>query len=526
MEIGELHLSGAGLDRRPRAGVEWEAERRKGRWDPVETVIDYLDASAEAFCESVAVADGTQELTFSVLRRMAWGLGNHLLSQGIRGKAVGLYAQRKAEVIAAMLGCAVSGNFYVPLNPDAPDEKIRHILRHAGVSRILGFADGEYDGADEGCSYERLDVAFPVSDERPDIHVTGQDTLYLIYTSGSTGEPKGIRKSHGSVVDFVEAYVRELGFGPEEILGNQTPFCFDASAKDIYLMLRTGSRLEIIPSEKFVFPVTLIEYLNEKQVTFISWVPSALAVVARLRTFRDILPTTLRRVAFVGEVFPIKDLQVWRDALPDIEYINLYGSSELAGVAALYPIPKDAPLPAALPIGKPLGNSRILLMEDGKLVPDRGEMLVASKALADEYLGDPERTAKTFETIDLDGVPTRVLHTGDWARYDEDGNLVFLARSDAQIKYKGYRIELGEIEAAVNALPFIDRACVLYNAGRERITAFVTSREIPDLKLRDLNAALGDRLVDYMLPRKLVLLDDMPLNANGKIDRPLLKTML
>lgn len=488
-------------------------------------VIDYLIASAQERPDAVALSDGERELSFAALRRMVWGLGGKLLADGVTGQAVGVYAQRRVEVIAAMLGCAAAGCCYVPLNPEAPAEKNKKILAHAGVRMILGFAGGEYDGADCGCRYERLDGAFPESDNRPMAEVFGSDTLYIIYTSGSTGEPKGIRKSHGSVVNFIEAYVEELGFGPEEIIGNQTPFCFDASAKDIYLMLRTGARMEIIPSVKFAFPVQLIEYLNEKRVTFLSWVPSALAIIARLRTFRDILPETVRRVAFVGEVFPIKDLQAWREALPGIEYINLYGSSELAGVAALYRIPADKPLPASLPIGKPLGNSRICLMEDGKLVPDRGEMLVASDALADEYLNAPEKTAATFEIIDIDGVPTRVLHTGDWARYDEDGNLVFLARSDAQIKYKGYRIELGEIEAALNTLAFIDRACVLYNAERERITAFVTT-DRPELRLRDLNAALDGKLVDYMLPRRLVVLEEMPLNANGKIDRTYLKTML
>ena len=490
----------------------------------MDSVIVWLDAACGAYPDAVAVSDGGTELTFSALRRAAWGIGSMLLARGFSGAAVGVYAQRRAAVVAAMLGCAVSGNCYVPLNPDAPAEKTRKIIEHAGVKLVLGFADGEYDGADADAAYLRLDE-LPSADEPPAASVAGADTLYSIYTSGSTGEPKGIRKSHGSVVDFIEAYVKELGFTQDEIIGNQTPFCFDASAKDVYLMLRTGARMEIIPSEKFVFPVTLIEYLNEKRVTFISWVPSALAVVARLRTFRDILPETVRRVAFVGEVFPIKDLEAWRTALPDLEYINLYGSSELAGVAALYRIPKGRPLPPALPIGRPLGNSRIFLWEDGRIVPDLGEMLVASNALADEYINAPEKTAETFAVIDVDGVPTRVLHTGDWARYDDEGNLVFLARSDAQIKYKGYRIELGEIEAAVNALDFIGRACVLYNAEKERITAFVTT-DREGLKLRDLNAALDGKLVDYMHPRKLVVLDEMPLNANGKIDRPLLKTML
>jgi non-ribosomal peptide synthetase component F len=326
-------------------------------------------------------------------------------------------------------------------------------------------------------------------------------------------------------MNFTDAYAKHLDFQPTEIMGNQTPFCFDASAKDIYLMLKTGARLEIIPSGKFAFPVTLIEYLNEKKITFISWVPSALAVVARLRTFRDILPTTLRRVCFVGEVFPIKDLEAWRTALPELEYINLYGSSELAGVCCLYPIPKGEPCPAALPIGRPLENSRIYLYEDGQLRSDRGEMLVASEALADGYFQDEEKTAKTFIHVEIDGQPCRVLRTGDWARYDEQGNLVFISRGDGQIKYKGYRIELGEIEAAVNELDFIGRACCLYNQEKERITVFCTS-DRPELKLRNLNQALEGRLVDYMLPRRLVVLEEMPLNANGKIDRPYLKTLL
>lgn len=489
-------------------------------------VIGYLESSARAFPEKTAVADGERELTFSRLLCMARSLGGFLAEQGLHRRAVGLYAQRRVEVIAAMLGCAASGNFYVPLNPDAPPEKTGKILSHAGVSVILGFADGEYNGGAEGCRYIRCDGEnFPASDRLPETEVSEKDTLYIIYTSGSTGEPKGIRKSHGAVMDFVEAYAKELRFTAEEILGNQTPFCFDASAKDIYLMLKTGARMEIIPSDKFVFPVKLIEYLNEKKITFISWVPSALAVVARLHTFRDILPTTVRRVCFVGEVFPIKDLEAWRGALPELEYINLYGSSELAGVCCLYPIPRGEPCPPALPIGKPLSNSRIYLWEDGKIVPDKGEMLVESAALADEYINDPEKTARTFETMDIGGRTVRVLHTGDWARYDDKGNLVFISRGDGQIKYKGYRIELGEIEAAVNALDFIGRACCLYNAEKERITVFCTS-DRPELKLRDLNEALAGRLVDYMLPRRLVVLEEMPLNANGKIDRPYLKTML
>lgn len=490
------------------------------------SILDYLDESARRYPTAVAVADGTSELSFCALRRRAYGLGQQLLARGITGQPVGIYAQRKADVIAAMLGCAAAGNCYVPLDPNAPADKVKKILTHAEVKLILGFEDGEYDGGDLGYEYLRREGrSIPEQEERPNVTVSERDTLYIIYTSGSTGEPKGIRKSHGAVMNFVEAYEKALAFEPSEILGNQTPFCFDASAKDIYLMLRTGARMEIIPSEKFIFPVTLIEYLNEKKITFISWVPSALAIVARLRTFRDVKPVTLKRVCFVGEVFPAKDLDGWRTALPDLEYINLYGQSELAGICCMYPIPKNIPTPEALPIGKPLSNSRVWLYEDGKISREKGEILIESGALADEYLKNPEKTAETFLELEIEGEMRRVLRSGDWARYDGDGNLVFLSRADGQIKYKGYRIELGEIEAAVNALDFIGRACVLYNAPRERITVFCTT-DRPELKLRELNEALAGRLTDYMLPRKLVVLEQMPLNANGKIDRPYLKTML
>ena len=488
------------------------------------SIIDYLEHTACRTPEAVAVADGTDELTFYTLRRRAYGLGQLLCDRGMTGAAVGIYAQRSVHVIAAMLACAAAGCPYVPLDPNAPEEKLRKILTHAEVKLILGFSAREYNGADLGCEYLRADGAGE-QDAPPAVTVTERDTLYIIYTSGSTGEPKGIPKRHGAVMNFVEAYEKALGFSREEILGNQTPFCFDASAKDIYLMLKTGARMEIIPSEKFAFPVTLIEYLNEKKITFISWVPSALAIVARLHTFRDILPVTLRRVCFVGEVFPRKDLDEWRRALPEIEYINLYGQSELAGVCCLYPLPKEGPVPDPLPLGKPLENSRIWLYDDGKISREMGELLIESGALAEGYLKNPEKTAETFLQLELDGKPRRVLRSGDWARYDGAGNLVFLSRADDQIKYKGYRIELGEIEAAVNALSFIGRACCLYNRERERITVFCTT-DREELKLRELNEALAGTLADYMLPRRLVVLPEMPLNANGKIDRVRLKSML
>ena len=490
-------------------------------------IVDYLDRAAAQWPEKTAVADEQESICFRQLRDQAYALAAYIRARGLHKAPVGVYAGRKLEVVAAMLGVAAAGCYYVPLNPLVPADKNRKIIKNAGVQLLIGADENDYKGEEEGCFYFSYDHKnFPGCPERPAVAIDGRDTLYLIYTSGSTGEPKGIRKSHGAMVDFVEAYIKEFDFRPEEIIGNQSPFSADASAKDLYLMLGCGAKLEIIPSRLFSFPAQLMEYLNEKKITFISWVPSALAIVARLRTFRDVMPETLQRVYFVGEVFPAKDLEGWRTALPELDYVNLYGSSELAGICCYYRLPKGEAVPEALPIGGPLSNSRIYLVKDGKLSEDgTGEIAVESAALADEYFGNPEKTAETFCDMEIDGKVRRILRTGDWARYDEDGKLVYLSRDDGMIKYKGYRIELGEIEAAVSALDFIIRVCCLYDARRERITVFASSTR-PDLKVKDLSEALADKLPDYMLPKRLILMDELPLNPNGKIDRAGLKSML
>ena len=492
------------------------------------TVLDYLSASAARFPDRTAVADETGSYTFAQLQDRVLALAGEILTRCAPKAFVGVYAHRRADAVAGMLAAAAAGCCYVPLNPGYPRDKLAQILADAGINLILGCEqEGEYRGEDLGCEY--LSCLAPGPAAAPELPtVAAEDPLYLIYTSGSTGKPKGILKTHGAMVDFIEAYVDRFGFTHQEVLGNQTPFCFDASAKDLYLMLKTGARMEIIPTQLFSFPVKLIEYLNARSVTMISWVPSALALVSRMRTFRDILPTTLRRVFFVGEVLAKKELDAWRAALPELQYVNLFGASELAGICCYYEILPGAETPEVLPIGKPLGNSRVFLLgEDGLVTTPyvEGELLVSSGALATCYLGDPEKTARTLLDMDLGGERVHVLRTGDLAMYDADGNLVYRSRRDHQIKHMGYRIELGEIEAAVNALPYIGECCCVYDDRRDRIVVCCTT-SLEDLKLKQLTADLRDKLADYMLPNRLTVLAEMPHNANGKLDRVALKDQL
>ena len=489
-------------------------------------VLDYLNAVTVRSPDRVAVADREQCYTFRELSQSARHLAAAIPAE-LSNQPVCVLTDRSADAVMLCLAVLYSGNYYIPVDPELPAEKMQAILDDACPRVMLGSEAGKVlldTVRFDGLYLTRSAMADTL---RPKPACGGDDPLYMIYTSGSTGKPKGVLKSHGAEISFLEAYCETFGFTGDEIIGNQTPFYFDAAAKDLYLMLKTGATMEILPTELFAMPPMLIEYLNERRVSFISWVPTALSIVAQMRTFSFIRPETLRQVFFVGEVMPMKHLNYWRRALPELRYVNLYGSTEIAGICAWYDVAGTFDDAETLPMGKPLSNCEIYLLDGDTVVtePDRvGELYLVSPALALGYYNDPEKTAACFLTRDFGKGPVRCFKTGDLARYDAGGNLVFAARTDYQIKHMGHRIELGEIEAVSGALPGIDRCCCLYDGEKSRIVLFCQCDG--DLTGKEIRSLLRSRLSGYMLPAKVQVLDALPLNANGKIDRQALKAML
>lgn len=504
-------------------GAEPSAPRKAANNHMNDLLTDLLRTAA-ALPEKTAVADGETRYTFSELRALAAGLGSALLRRSNGGAPVGVLVERSVDTAAELFAALWAGAPYVPLDPTLPQEKMRTILADAGVVNLLGRQEHRALAAELGLPL--LTPAEADADPLPPQPSDPDAPYCLVYTSGSTGRPKGVVKSHAAMGSFLDAFLARFRISPDEIIGNQTPFFFDAAAKDLYLMSRLGCTLEIIPAEKFIFPVRLIEYLNERSVSYVCWVPTALSIVTALNTFRQILPRTLRRVFFVGESFPIKELHKWLEALPELDYVNLYGQTELAGICCYYEIPRGEK-PERLPMGQPLGNCRVWLHGEGGFVtaPDEvGELWVESPALALGYHGDPEKTAAVFAVETLpDGSRARVLKTGDLAQYDAAGMLVFRSRSDYQIKHMGRRIELGEIEAVTDKLPQIARCCCLYNDEKKRIELFCSLAEGEALTGREVQSLLRGRLSDYMLPSRVHVLDALPLNQNGKLDRRALR---
>ena len=470
--------------------------------------------------ERIAVSDEKNKYTYEELFEKIKSI-NSLLKKYNTKNPIVIFAGRDINTVAQILAVIGSGNYYIPLDPSLPKEKITAILNDANPVAILGKEEhknivNDLDFKGDFVTTENI------SDKESEFSaLNGDEPLYMVYTSGSTGKPKGVLKSHGGMISFIEAFSSLFPFEENTIIGNQTPLFFDASAKDLYLSIYNAATLELIPSEKFVLPILLVNYLNERKINWICWVPTALCLISQLNVFKEVKPEYLKNIFFVGEVFPIKQLKKWKENLPNVKFVNIYGSSEIAGVCCYYEVKEDLENMNVLPMGKALPNCKITLRNNNNEIITEsgvvGEVFISSPALALEYYHDKEKTDAVF----FKEGESRVFQSGDLARYDEEGNLCFVSRKDFQIKHMGRRIELGEIESACDKIKEIDRCCCLYDEKRKIITLFCELNK--PLTSPEIRGLLKDKLADYMIPGRVKIYEKLPLNANGKIDRQTLK---
>ena len=500
-------------------------------------VIAYLDNSASAFPDKPAFADEEQSITFLELSRSARRIATRILK--MTGGAINVPAavllKKGVDCVAAFLGVTYAGGFYTPLDEASPPARLQKIVEtlnpglvvtddaHADLARSLGFSGGRI-------LLLRDCAACEIEEEKIREALTRKidtDPLYVLFTSGSTGVPKGVTICHRSVIDYIEWVCSAFRFTADTRFGNQAPLYFDNSILDLYSTLKTGATTYIIPEKLFLFPVKLIGYLNEKQINTIFWVPSALTYVANSGILEKQKPSSLQKILFCGEVMPNRQLNLWRRALPDAQYANLYGPTEITDACACFIVDRPMRDYEPLPIGFPCANTDILVLnEQNERVQgaEIGELCVRGTSLALGYYNAPEKTAAAFVQNPLNpSYPERVYRTGDLVRYNERGELVYLGRRDFQIKHMGHRIEIGEIEAAVLSLPGIESGCIVYSEAVNSIVLFYQSSSL------DAGAVLlGLRKLvpKYMLPNRLIRLDALPLNRNGKIDRTALRDRL
>ena len=349
------------------------------------------------------------------------------------------------------------------------------------------------------------------------------DPIYIVFTSGSTGVPKGVAACHRSVIDYIEQLSETLEFNEETIFGNQTPLYFDACLKEVYPTLKFGATTYLIPRSLFMFPVKLVEFMNEHKINTICWVVSALTMISAFGTFKTITPKYLTNIAFGSEVFPIKQFKRWKEVLPEARFTNLYGPTEGTGMCCYYKVNREFEADEVIPIGRPFKNTEIILLTDKDeraLEGEVGEICIRGTSLTLGYFNNWEKTNEVFVQNPLNkAYPELIYRTGDLGKYNEYGELVFVSRKDYQIKHMGHRIELGEIEVNVNMLEEIKIAGCIYDDKKGRIVLYY----VGSIEEKELANVLKDKLPRYMIPNNIIRLEQMPFTANGKIDRVTLK---
>ncbi len=492
------------------------------------TVLDWLEESAVAHPDKIAFADVDNHITFRELELRARAIGSQIALHAEPRQPIALYIDKTVDAICALFGAVYAGCCYAFIDARQPQVRVSKILETLQPALVLVDAVNEDEAHavfPEGTALHALD-AFLASSADDELlaarraQALATDPLYINFTSGSTGTPKGVVVGHATVMDFIPIFDATMGIGADDVFANQAPLDFDVSVKDVFSGIYLGATVNLIPRDYFSTPTLLLDYLCERQPTVLVWAVSAMCFVSIMNGFDYKVPDTVRLVAFSGEVMPPKQLSKWQEALPDAQFVNVYGPTEITCNCAYYKIERSFAPDETIPMGKAFPNETLLLVgADGALVtePDvPGELYVGGPTLALGYYRDAERTAAAFVQNPFnDAYRDLVYKTGDLAKYDESGDLVYLSRVDHQIKHMGQRIELGEIEAAAHAVEGVTRACCIYDSARKRIRLFYTG----DIDKKVLSSALHEALPAYMTPNNIKRIDEMPLTKNGKIDR-------
>ena len=497
------------------------------------SVLDLIEGQAIINKDKIAFTDPAKEISFGQLYLFSRKIGTFLADRIEKRSPVSFYMEKSCDAVVGMFGAVYAGGFYSFLDVRQPVVRAESILNTL-KPRVVFTDASMLDKAKElslpkGCELILLDELISKMDELPvddeklgSIRALSQDIdpLYVNFTSGSTGVPKGVTVCHRSVLEFIGYFVDIFGIEEGDVLGNQAPFDFDVSVKDVYSGLMTGARTALIPRDYFSNPMTLMDYLADQKVTVIVWAVSAMCFVSIMNGLEYRNPESIRMIMFSGEVMPVKHLNHWKKFLKEATYVNLYGPTEITCNCSYHVLDREYEENEVIPAGIPFPNEHVFLLdEEDKLVTEpgmEGEICVTGTSLALGYYGDKDKTDAAFMQNPLNKLFHEMMYrTGDIGRYDENGILYYVSRKDFQIKHMGHRIELGEIEVAAMATDGVTRACCIYEPDKKKLILFYTG----DKDKKELQAHLKEDLPPYMIPSTVKALKEMPVNKNGKIDR-------
>jgi amino acid adenylation domain-containing protein len=510
------------------------------RWNETEAVYrqdkcvhEMFEQQAARTPHAIAVECEGEQLSYAELNQRANQLAHHLRGLGVDSEAlVGILLERSLEMVVAVLGVLKAGAAYVPLDASHPPARLSFTLADAGVTVLVTqhHLRAQVAGSPtrvlllDGDS-QRAQIAAR-SVENPALTPNAEQLAYVIYTSGSTGQPKGVAVRHTAVVNFLSSMAISPGLSASDSVLALTSLAFDIAVLELLLPLAVGARVIIATREVVNDSQALKQLLRSSAATTLQATPATYHLL--LENDRDFFQhLSLCRLLCGGEALTTElaaqmvatGIQVW----------NLYGPTETTIWSSVQLVEQ---VTGSIALGRPIANTQLYVLDE-KLRPTpvgvKGELYIGGEGLARGYVGRPELTAERFVPDPFSGHGgARLYKTGDIVRYQAGGELLYLGRSDAQVKLRGYRIELGEIEAALCQEDGISEAVVLTKGegAQKRLVAYVvgTGGAAEGDNSRELRRRLKEQLPEYMVPAQMVMLERLPLTPNGKVDRKALES--
>jgi amino acid adenylation domain-containing protein/non-ribosomal peptide synthase protein (TIGR01720 family) len=474
-----------------------------------DTLPAAFEAQAERDPDRVALIAGQETLTYREFNRRANRLAHWLVEQGAGAeRLVAVRIPRSVDLMVAIYAVVKAGAAYLPVDTELPEDRVRHVLDSARPLLVLDGALPDVSGYPEA---------------NPERVLSPDNAAYVIYTSGSTGGPKGVQVAHRSIMNRLKWGLAHFEVGAEDRVLLSTSASFDVSVPELFAPLQVGAAVVIARPDGRRDPAYLAELIRRERVTGADFVPSLLEAFVTEPSAKEC--SSLRWIEVAGEAFPAELANKVVDLLPGCGAHNLYGPTEAAVEVTAWQHVRGAD---RVPIGTPIWNTQVYVLDAAlRPVPPgvAGELYLAGTGLARGYLGQGALTANRFVACPHGAPGTRMYRTGDVVRWNQDGQVEYIGRSDFQVKVRGFRIELGEVASALTAHPDVDNAVVVVRedrAGDQRLVAYVVPAGTADpagLDVAALTDLVGENLPEYMVPSAIVPLAEFPTTPSGKLDR-------
>ncbi|MVO98626.1 non-ribosomal peptide synthetase [Paenibacillus lutrae] len=502
--------------------------------------------------DAIAIRSGDLELTYQQLNMKSNRLAERLREEGVEwGDPVGVLLDRGAHAIIAIIGILKAGGAYVPLDPNYPAERVLYVISHCGARVLIteeGLAETFAAPGEPHSSLQRILLMNESSDPHknsryrylnPDetgqavqeegAQISPDQLMYIMYTSGSTGQPKGVMVTHRNAANYLLWSIKELEIKSQDRMLLVSSISFDISVFEIFGALLSGASLHLATNEMLLDVHQLYPFLERHNITIWHSVPALMSqlLLNRAQSQHDLSGffKGTRVVMLGGEAWSTKLYHEVRDAFGKARIMNMYGPTEATIWVTSYTVEEEHALSEGIPIGRPVANNRMLILDRyGRLcdIGIEGDLYVSGMSVTKGYMKDEERTRQAF--IASAGKDT-MYRTGDRAKYSADGFIQYMGRADNMLKVRGYRIEPGEIENLLLSLDEIQEAAAVvqtWNETQRLVCYYVSPQEIRHEELR---ARLRSKLPDYMIPALFIGMNQLPLTANGKVDRKTLSSL-